>query len=190
MQVFFDHVALLVHSVSKSAAVLSNLGYAVGALQEFPNEGTREIYVGDDYAWGRLLLIEAMSEGPYARALSKRGPGLHHIALNVSHLEKFIHGLSGSGWYLHPSSLKSIRDSKTAWLTRPGIPMLVEVFATNHSVQNSNDTLFVSSVEIPLSDHKPGLLAALCTAHIQPSGDSEVWLTIENTRSPLSEIIT
>lgn len=41
-----------------------------------------------------------MKEGAYTRAMKKRGPGLHHIAVDVLNLESFVDDLSGSGWLL------------------------------------------------------------------------------------------
>jgi hypothetical protein len=82
--------------------------------------------VGDEHANGRLLLMHPTSdEGPYARALARRGPGLHHVGIRVRSLDAFLAGTSG--WLLHPISVRTIESARTAWLARPGIGTLIEV---------------------------------------------------------------
>ncbi|MGE0709521.1 MAG: hypothetical protein AB7N76_20675 [Planctomycetota bacterium] len=129
MSVILDHVALLVRDLDACAARPELAGLARGEIDEFPAEGTRELYVDApaDAAPGgaRLLLMQALGEvGPYARALARRGPGLHHLALRVSSFDDFLGGLQG--WLLHPASLRT-REHGALWLARPGVSTLVEV---------------------------------------------------------------
>jgi catechol 2,3-dioxygenase-like lactoylglutathione lyase family enzyme len=123
----FSHVAFLVPSVDRSAVEFTARGFPVGPAEIWEGEGTREVYIGEKSRPGALLLIEAIRDGAYARAIAKRGPGLHHIAIDVVNLEAYLEGISGSGWLLHPKSLGTIRKTKTAYLARPGIPSLIEV---------------------------------------------------------------
>jgi hypothetical protein len=128
MKSVLSHVALLVPSVKTAAAYLHKLGFVVGEAEHFEGEGTLEIYIGDFKTHGgTLLLMEPVREGAYTRAMKKRGPGLHHVAIDVPNLESFIEEISSSGWLLHPKSIKSIKELKTAYLCRPGIPTLMEV---------------------------------------------------------------
>ena len=71
--------------------------------------------------------MQPTKDGSYQRALKKRGPSLHHIAIDVLNLDQFINDISKSGWLLHPNSLESIKDLRVAWLARPGFPALIEV---------------------------------------------------------------
>jgi hypothetical protein len=168
MQTRFDHAALQVTSVQ------------VGASQLFPEEGTRELYVGSEACSGRLLLIEPISAGPYKQSMAKRGPGLHHVALGVESLERFADSLIGSGWLLHLCSLRSMRELRTVWLARPGIPFLVEV-SQDERPDSPGEQLFLSDVEIPVSEN-PSILSALGVPTLRPSTDSQTWLTLEGCR--------
>lgn len=125
--VFWGHLGVLVPSVFQSAERFQSEGFWVGEIQEYPQEGTREVYIGEEEQRGRLLLMEAVSEGPYWNAWKKRGTGIHHLAIGVSNVKTFLQGLEGSGWFLHLRSLKTIPQGGTAWLVRPGYP-LIEVY--------------------------------------------------------------
>lgn len=107
MKSVLNHTAFLVPNVVKSAEYLRQFDFKVGRAEKWDGEGTLEIYVGDLTSEGaNLLLMEPVTEGAYSRAMAKRGPGLHHIAIDVLDLESYIDGLSGSDWFLHSKSLK------------------------------------------------------------------------------------
>ncbi len=128
MKTVLNHIALLVPNAVKAAEYLRQFDFKIGPAQPWEGEGTLEVYVGDlDSQMGNLLLMEPVKEGAYTRAMTKRGPGLHHIAIDVLNLKTFIDELSGTGWLLHPKSLKTVEDTQTAWLVRPGVPALIEV---------------------------------------------------------------
>lgn len=119
-----SHVAVLVPSVRKAADYLRQFKFEIGEEGTF--EETREIYVQGSER-NSLLLMEAKDTGSYQEALKKRGPGIHHLAIDVLDIEKFLSSLSGSGWLLHLNSLKTIKNYQTAYLARPGFPALIEV---------------------------------------------------------------
>lgn len=121
-----SHVAILVPSVRRAAEALSGRDLEIGPEENFEGEGTKEIYV-EGGRGNSLLLLEPTKPGPYQRALKKRGPGLHHMAIDVENLESFLGSLGGSRWLLHPVSVQSMRRSRTAYLARPGFPGLIEV---------------------------------------------------------------
>lgn len=118
-----DHVALLVSSLEASLERLQESGLAAGPVESFPSEGTREVYLGDPDRPARLLLLESTGEGPYQRALQKRGPGLHHVAVEVADPAAFA--AEAQGWLLHPHTLQS--QPRTLWFARPGVGALLEV---------------------------------------------------------------
>lgn len=95
-----------------------------------PAEGTREQYVavGDDTA-PMLLLMQPVADGPYLRALNKRGAGLHHIGGTTPSIDALLPEIEKSRLLLHPISLKTLTH-KTIWLCRPGVPFLIEVIET------------------------------------------------------------
>lgn len=153
-----NHIAFLVGSAEASAEVLRRNGVHAGPPQNFEGEGTREMYAGGEELGCRILLMQAIGEGPYKRALVKRGPGLHHIAVDVPSLEEFLSGLASSGWLLHPASVKTMAASRTAYLARPGMPMLIEVQERAGITRTGQ---LVRSLTLPLPPEAPRLLAAL-----------------------------
>ena len=108
---------------------LAAYGLAPEGVRHYPGEGTKEAYVSGGKHSGRLLLIEATGPGPYARALAKRGPGLHHIALCVASLPEYARSLPPDGWRVHPYSFRSGGSLVDLWLCRTGVPALIEVLA-------------------------------------------------------------
>ena len=144
-----DHVGLLVESAEKSAEHFRSRNLEVGPTEDFPSEGTREIYVGSRTQHGKVLLIEAIGPGPYLSALERRGPGLHHVALGVPDIRSFVTGLMGSGWHLHPISLTALAHTSTVWLARAGTPVLIEL--SNSTAPASQESL-VTRLGLPIPD--------------------------------------
>ncbi len=121
-----DHIALVTPRIETVLERLAPLNLASGPIEEFADEGTREVYLGEPQQAARLLLIQPLDDrGPYARALARRGPGLHHVARAVPDLDAHLRALSG--WLLHPHSATSIPAHRTAWLARPGVEFLLEL---------------------------------------------------------------
>jgi hypothetical protein len=180
------HVALLVQSVRSSAKTLEPHGFHIGPEEKWDGEGTLEIYVGEKQNTSRLLLMEPVKEGAYTRALKKRGPGLHHIGVDVLSLESYIDELSGSGWFLHPKSLKTIRDTQTAWLVRPGIPFMVEV-QERESLKSAEK--FISKIELPLSPKDHQIVLTLGIDGVDSSTDQKSWLQIQSHRIAIETLV-
>ena len=178
-----SHLALLVPSVEKAAEVARRAGLPVGPTEDFEGEGTREIYVGGDGHDSSLLLMEPFKEGAYSRAMTKRGPGLHHIAIDVLNIDEFIGGLSSTGWLLHPKSLLTIKKTQTAFLARPGFPMLVEV---QQRKVTDVKPLFILRMGMSLNETNTNLLKALDVEQIVAT-DGESWLEFAKGRINLSE---
>jgi hypothetical protein len=185
-----NHVAVLVRSVERFAEKLQKLGLTVGKVEKWPGEGTLEIYVGEPPQRGRLLLMEPYTEGAYQRALDKRGPGLHHTAIDVNDLEGFIDSISGSGWLLHPKSIQSISKLRTAWLSRPGVPTLIEVQQREKQSERMAATPFISQIEIPLDLDDRRLITALACSEVVATGNDHCHVFIGSTRLSLGDLIT
>ena len=162
-----DHVALVVRKLEPVIERLN--GLEAGPIEAFPSEGTREVYLGEGAA--RLLLLEPTEpSGPYARAIDKRGPGLHHVALNVPDMDAFLARVRG--WLVVPACIPDLNSSRTAWLARPGVGALLEVVEGEPAL----GTAVVEQVELPGElpvDPRPSLVA---------SSDADVWLTITGAR--------
>lgn len=182
----FNHLAILVRSVDRAAKVLAELGYPIGPREEWDGEGTAEIYVGSKDQAAKLLLMEPVKPGAYSRAMEKRGPGLHHVAVDVRDLEEFVTGLSGSGWYLHPKSLRTIRSGQTAWLARPGTGMLIEV---QQREDLADAAPFITGIDVPLTPKERGMVAALGIEQLRASDDDESWLVVGKHRINLADLL-
>jgi hypothetical protein len=169
-----DHVALLVASIEET---LKRLGLPAdpSAIEEFPAEGTRELYLGDEGTPGRLLLMQAIGPGPYERALRKRGEGLHHLAVCVDDLTAFTESMSGTGWFLHPQSLRTMKRFKQVWLCRPGVKTLIEVSKGNPAY---HEDPVVTRVGVSVGAGLAGLVSALSIDTVYAVADGPSTLTI------------
>jgi catechol 2,3-dioxygenase-like lactoylglutathione lyase family enzyme len=181
-----SHVAFLVSSVDQSAEALRSHGFPIGAAERWEGEGTREVYVGGRDHEGSLLLMEAVREGAYRRAMAKRGPGLHHIAIDVLDLENYLEGLATSGWLLHPKSLRSIEVAKTAWLARPGVPTLIEV----HGRETIDERpAFITGIGFAGGGDTARLFGALGVERIFTPSDEGSVLHVGEVTLPFSSIV-
>lgn len=175
MKSVLNHVALLIPDAVKAGEYLKSFDFKVGTAGVWEGEGTLEIYVGDlQSQMGNLLLMQPIKDGAYARAMAKRGAGLHHIAIDVLDLEAYIDQLSGSGWLLHPKSLQTIKHSQTAYLARPYVPALIEVQQKNTLSESPH---FITGMTIPmLSSQSLKMLNSIGLNQIQSSADAEMTL--------------
>ena len=162
-----SHVAVLVPSARKAADYLKQFDFKIGNEDRFEGVGTLEIYI--EYGKSNsLLLMEAIGAGPYQRALEKRGPGLHHLAIDIQNIESFIDSISGSGWLIHPRSFKTIKH-KTVYLARPGFPCLIEV---QQKDKLENCPLFVKEIGINFDSQLNRLVHAIgLNEVVRPSTD-------------------
>lgn len=149
MNSVLNHVAILVESIESVLEKKKFHSNLLGEIEEFPSEGTRELYIGSDNQMSRLLLMQANGPGPYQAALNKRGPGLHHIALDVLNIDEFVANLSGSGWLLHPKSLEFYKSHKQIYLSRPGVPVLIEVQEREKLAEGE---CFIEGFEFPFGE--------------------------------------
>ncbi len=178
-RVRLSHVAFLVRSAEQAEEATRQFGFPSSPAEVWEGEGTKEIYVGDESKSGRLLLMEPMRDGAYRRAFQKRGAGLHHIAIDVLDLERYVLGLSGTGWLLHPQSLHTMKTTKTVYLARPGFPGLIEA---QQRTEISKAPLFIERLEIQVSTAHLVMVNALGIPEIHPSKDQKTWLTCDGTR--------
>lgn len=158
-----NHVAVLVANIEAVVEKQLFTKEQLGIIEEFEAEGTRELYVGQKMDIGKVLFMQAFGEGPYKAALEKRGPGLHHVALDVLNIDDFVKSLAGSGWLLHPKSLAYYKAQKSVYLCRPGIPLLIEVQQVEKFYDD--DVSFIEEITLPLGDNR--LLESLCCDRIK-----------------------
>lgn len=178
-----NHVSILVKSVEKTATKLQGKGYDLGPVDTFEGEGTKEIYV--NYAnSGSLLLMEAIGPGPYQRALEKRGPGLHHLAIDVEKIVKSLEGFTKAGWELHPESFVTMERSKTAYLFRRGFPALIEV----QEREPKEAPLFITKLELGFDPMLTKLLVALGLEEIVSATTAEPALWIGEAKMAIASL--
>lgn len=91
-----DHIGVAVPSIRESAATFEPIfGAACSAVEELPELDVNVAFVGS------MELIEPRSsDGPIARFLARRGPGIHHVAYRVSDLRATLQDLNTRGFQL------------------------------------------------------------------------------------------
>ncbi len=96
----FDHVGIAVPSIKEGAFFYNALGYQLGEIEEVPSEFVR-VAMFELANSSRIELLEPLgNEGPVAKFLSKRGPGVHHICLRVHKIENVVDRLKEAGVHL------------------------------------------------------------------------------------------
>ena len=92
-----DHVAIAVESIATSLPIYESLLGAAGSpIEQIPSQGVAVTFVGSGP--GRLELLEPTGpDTTVGRFLSRRGPGLHHIAYRVPDLEATLARYAADG---------------------------------------------------------------------------------------------
>jgi methylmalonyl-CoA/ethylmalonyl-CoA epimerase len=92
-----DHVAIAVSDLDAATAAYRALGLEVAG----PDETVADQGVRVRPLRAGTALVELMAplteDGPVARFLARRGPGLHHVALRVTDLEALLGRLAEAG---------------------------------------------------------------------------------------------
>ena len=91
-----DHLGIAVRSLAQSKAFYEKLGLKCLPEETVAQEKVRLAMV--PLGESRLELLEPTSDdSPIAKFLSKRGEGLHHVALHVHDLAQIVDDLKNSG---------------------------------------------------------------------------------------------
>lgn len=90
------HVAIVVADLDQALAQYQGLGFAAPDRFEVTDQ---QVLVSTFQAGpGYVELIQPTDpEGPIARYLAKRGPGMHHVAYQVPDIERALTTLAASG---------------------------------------------------------------------------------------------
>ncbi|HTG92093.1 MAG TPA: methylmalonyl-CoA epimerase [Pyrinomonadaceae bacterium] len=92
-----DHIGLATRELEEGLALWRDiLGLQVDATEEIPEQGVRVamLPIGDTH----VELLEPLSpESPVGRFLSKRGPGIHHLAVEVEDINASLAVLKKRG---------------------------------------------------------------------------------------------
>ncbi len=92
-----NHIGLATESIADALKVFGDgLGLAVSGEDEVPGDNVRVVFapVGES----RFEFLEPVgAEGPLHKFLEKRGPGIHHICLEVEDLSGMLQHLDALG---------------------------------------------------------------------------------------------
>lgn len=105
IKVTVDHVGIAVGSLGDALAFYRDvLGLDVEAPEEVPSQRVRAQFLypddrGEDY--GRAVALELIEptadDSPVAKYLTRRGPGIHHIAFRVPDIEAALAQMKARG---------------------------------------------------------------------------------------------
>jgi methylmalonyl-CoA epimerase len=92
-----NHIGLATSSIDEALRIFGDgLGLEVSASEDVPGDMTRVAFA--PLGESRLEFIEPMDgEGPVQKFLEKRGPGIHHICLEVEDLPGLLDRLRSQG---------------------------------------------------------------------------------------------
>ena len=92
-----DHVAILVSDLDAAIRLFRDVyGLPLSEVEEVPTEKVRVAIFG--HGAGRIELVSPSDpDSPMAKAIEKRGEGLHHICLEVPDVEKAMAALKARG---------------------------------------------------------------------------------------------
>jgi methylmalonyl-CoA/ethylmalonyl-CoA epimerase len=92
-----DHVAILVSDLDAAIRLYRDVyGLELAEVEEVPTEQVRVAIFG--HGTGRIELVcPTGPESPMAKALAKRGEGLHHVCVEVPDLERAMAALRAEG---------------------------------------------------------------------------------------------
>ena len=94
-----DHIGIAVSSLPEAKAFYEALGLACGGEEEVPEQRVRVAFfsAGDS----RIELLESTDpEGPIGKFVTRRGPGLHHLCIQVPNLKDALELLKARGYAL------------------------------------------------------------------------------------------
>ena len=92
-----DHVAILVADLDAAIALYRDVyGLTLSEVEEVPSEKVKVAIFG--HGAGRIELVSpAGPDSPMAKAIAKRGEGLHHICLEVPDIASAMAALEARG---------------------------------------------------------------------------------------------
>ena len=119
-----DHIAIAVNNVEESAKVYQEaLGVSSVEFETVETEGVKVAIIHLEN--GRIELMQPTNDAsPIKKFLDKKGPGLHHIALETDNIEGEVSRMEGCGiqflgkirpgsagtkvTFIHPKSLSGV----------------------------------------------------------------------------------
>ena len=94
-----DHIGIAVNSLDEGKKFYEALGLEVEGEEEVESQGVRVAFLPVGEA--RVELLEPTGpESPIARHIEKRGPGMHHLCIQVSDIRAKMAELKAQGFRL------------------------------------------------------------------------------------------
>ncbi len=94
-----DHIAIAVESLDDGVQrFVRDLGLPLAGTEDVATEQTATAFLPVSGPTRIELVAPLDGEGPIARALEKRGPGLHHLCFRVRDVDAEMARLAGLGW--------------------------------------------------------------------------------------------
>lgn len=127
-----DHVAYLVPDIDAALKSFAALGLAPGAREVVASQKTEACLL--PIADGNIELISPAGNESLQRFLEKKGPGLHHVALEVENIEAAIADLEAQGLPLIDKTPRvGARGHKVAFVHPKAFGgLLVELVEASH----------------------------------------------------------
>ncbi len=166
MENCLDHLCILVKNVEDVRRYFINKQIKVGEI--IINESEKRFYVDGGKERAKLLFVQVLGEGSFNDSLEKHGFGIHHAGIVVKNIRKFLGDIKSKGWYLNTISIDTYEEKKKVWLTRPGYPILLEVFEDKEKHKRLNVMeSFIEGVFLPDTCHDKSLMEILGTKELQ-----------------------
>ena len=92
-----DHIGIATNGIEATASIYAaTLGLGIAEIEEVAGQRVRVAML--PLGESRIELLEATSaDSPISKFLEKRGPGIHHIALNVPDIRASLADLKSKG---------------------------------------------------------------------------------------------
>ncbi|WP_236979316.1 methylmalonyl-CoA epimerase [Membranihabitans maritimus] len=114
-----EHIGIAVKDLKKSEKMYEELlRTSVYKREEVPSESVITSFLSTGSTKIELLASQD-PDGPIARFISKRGPGIHHIAFEVNDIEMEIDRLVEQGYQLISTKPKLGADNKKIVFLHP-----------------------------------------------------------------------
>lgn len=94
-----DHIGIALDSIDRVSQFYKDLNLTIAHIEEVNDQQVRAAII--EIGESRIELLESLSpEGPIGKFISKKGPGIHHIAIEVENLEEKLKELEKKGYSL------------------------------------------------------------------------------------------
>ena len=92
-----DHIGIAVKDMDESIKLYESLGFKVTGVEEVAEQKVKVAFLpcGDS----EIELLESTSpDGPIAKFIEKKGPGVQHVAIRVENIEEAIAEMKAKGF--------------------------------------------------------------------------------------------